>query len=517
MATQQRNIATAQTEEARRQRDKASREEKDADEQRKIALTQKGIATEQRDEAIRQRDLAMARSLTAESERQRTNPQQWELSMLLAIESMHKSPTADNYEVLARLSREGARTVATFPGQYIAAFSRDSHWVVTQVNQSLVVREARGGKLLTEIPADQMGMAFSTFCFTPGARQVLAHTHEQAMLFDISGKRSVPLPVDSQQGDSVEVSSDCAFLAVASHERCTLVDLQEHTIAGSFACPSKIRYLMPSTDGDSVAYAEDRRATITSAKSEKVVGAWTADQDITKLDFLVGDTTRLAVSVRGKGRVYLDAVTGQNISESPADGLLTRAADQSVAFHDDGHELVIWDVLRGVWTKRISLPIATTNAAWSEDGEFLAYGSGDNDGSARVLQAASFRQLARFAVPVNVSSLTPVNQAEQVRVSLSPAGDLASASGPRSTSVFETHRDRPIVALPLNTGPGAVSLSGDVKRVAFHTIEGKVAVVAAPSGRMLSEVNCPPQQRAARIKCGWHSFDGALRWSDIDL
>ena len=87
------------------------------------AQRQKTIAIEQRDEAVRQRDLALSRRLVSDSSRQLVNPLQWDLAMLLAIESLRKAPTADNYELLAALSR-AAHDRRRFPANAVAVQPR---------------------------------------------------------------------------------------------------------------------------------------------------------------------------------------------------------------------------------------------------------------------------------------------------------------------------------------------------------------------------------------------------------
>ena len=138
VANQQRNEAIAQRGVAERETARAVTQEGIANQQRDIAekqtieaRNQKTIADRERDEAVRQRDLALSRRLVSDSSRQLANPLQWDLAMVLAIESMRKAPTADNYELLARLSSEGARVVASFPGENLVAFSPDSRLVAT--------------------------------------------------------------------------------------------------------------------------------------------------------------------------------------------------------------------------------------------------------------------------------------------------------------------------------------------------------------------------------------------------
>ena len=315
------------------------------------ARRQEEIAATERDEAVRQRDLAQARALTAEANRQSANPLQWNLATLLAIESMRRSPTADNYEALVRLSREGARMVAKFPGQHLTAFSADSKLVAAQHDQQLVVREARGGRERVRIPIEGMSSVFTTLCFTPDATRVLGHNGREARLFDLAAGRAIPV--------------------------------------GNEVCP---------------------------------------------------DVTQRVVT----------------------------AADS------------------------LTLPDAlgeATNVHWSDDGEFLAYGGKEGDGAARVVQSESWRQLARFAFPVDATSRTPGLTPPAIRVHLSPNGELASATDGYRSAVFEIHRDRPIVTLPANTLPKPVALSRDGRRAAFR-VTGKIVVVDNASGRELTEIEC---------------------------
>jgi WD40 repeat protein len=453
------------------------------------AVWQAVVARRQRDEAVRQRDLAQARSLTAEANRQFANPLQWNLAMLLAVESMRKASTADNYEALVRLSREGARVVASFPGQYLTAFSADGRWIATQIEQHLVVREARGGRERARIPAEGMSSAFTDICFTPGGERVLGHNREQAILADVARQQRVALPIETPRGGLVAVSPDCRFLATGNAGRGRLIDLESATLIGDFALLAMPAALAASSDGDTVAYADGVRTTIVSARTGAVRGQWVGDQEITGAAFR-GDATQLAVWLRGKGLVILDAASGRRLSESPATGALTRgfelAADMAGA---DGRELVTWDVGSGTWTKRMSLRRAGTNLDWSLDGEFLGYGTDEGDGSARVLQSESWRQLARFAFLLTLSN-TPAASPSAVRVRVSPSGDLASATDANRAAVFEVHHDRPAVTVPPSARPGPIALSGDGTRAAFRSVDRKMVVIESASGRPLAEFAC---------------------------
>jgi WD40 repeat protein len=495
VASQQRNealkqtgIAKQQTVEAKAQRREAVKQRGIAEQQADEARKQKAIAIEQRDEAVRQRDLAQARSLTAEANRQSANPLQWNLAMLLAIESMRKAPTADNYEALVRLSREGARLVASFPGQYLATFSADGRLVATESDEHLVVHEARGGRERARIAAEGMSSTFTTLCFTPNADRVLGHNREQARLFDIAGHRIIPLPVETRRGGRVEASLDCRFLAVADAGRGSLIDLETATLTGEFAVPPNIGKLAASNDGETVAYTEGMRTTIVNARTGTVRGQWTADREVTALGFS-GEPQRLAVSMGSKGLVMLDPAAADRVGDSPASGALTPDGRLSAALSEDGHELVTWDVARGTWTRRLPIARPATNVHWSGDGEFLAYGSGEGDGSTRVLQSESWRQLARFAFPTDASSRTPGFSPSAVRVQLSPTGDLASATDGNRSAIFEIHHDRTAVILPAKAQVGPVALSRDGKRVVFRAV-GKLVVFDTMSRRELAEIAC---------------------------
>jgi WD40 repeat protein len=521
-AVRQRGNAERQTIEAKIQRGEAVKQRGNAEMQAAEAKRQEGIATKQRDEAIRQRDLAQARGLTAEANRQAANPLQWNLAMLLAIESMRKTPTADNYEALVRLSREGARVVATFPGNYLAAFSADSRLVATQADQHLVVREARGGRQRARIAAGEM--AFTTLCFTPHANRVLGHDREQAMLFDLAGRRSIALPLQTPRGGVVDVSRDCRFLAVANGGRGGLIDLEANTLRGEFAVPANLERLAASNDGETVAYAREGRVTIVNARTGTVRGEWVTDQKVTGIDFK-SDSRQLAV-IGSKGTTVLDTATAGRLSDSPATGVLVPDGKLAAAIDENRRELVTWDVARGTFTSRRPVSRAT-NMHWSDDGEFLAYGS---DGAARVLQSESWRQLARFAFPADASSTTPAVSPSEVVVRLSPAGDLASATDGQRSAIFEIHHDRPVITLPADAPAGAVALSADGKRAAFRAAGGKIVVAKTASARKLAEIECPPTGRMehrlsadGRIliaNCGGeqalvHDVDANLRVADL--
>jgi WD40 repeat protein len=323
---------------------------------------------------------------------------------------------------------------------------------------------------------------------------VLGHNREQAMLFDVAHQRTISLPVETRRGGLVDVSLDCRFLAVANAGRAGLIDLEANRLTGEFTVPASLKQLAASNDGESVAYAEGPRTTIVDARTGTVRGQWVADQEVTGLAFR-SDAKQLAVWTQGKGIAALDAASARHLSDSPATGTLAPNGELSAALSEDRRELVIWDVAGAVWTKRLALPRTATNLHWSGDGEFLAYGAGEGDGSARLLQSGSWRQLARFAFPIQVSSTTPGFSPPAVYVRLSPAGDLVSATDGNRAAIFEIHHDQPVVTLPDKSRPGPVALSRDGKRAAFRTADKTIVVVETASGRELAKVECVPVSR----------------------
>ena len=467
VANQQRNEAIAQRGVAERETARAKTQEGIANRQTIEARNQKTIADRERDEAVRQRDLALSRRLASDSSRQLLNPLQWDLALLLAIESMRKAPTSDNYELLARLSSDGARIVAAFTGENLVAFSPDSRLVATGDRGHLVVRDAHNGRERARVDADSI--ALGDICFTPAASRVVGHSDEEAIAIDIAGRRRVPFPVEIERGGRVSVSTDCRFLTTARAGTARLIALETNRVVTEFPVPAALTTLATSSDGDGVAYTEGSRVTIVSARSKAVRGQWQAGQDVVRTAF-DADGKRLMVSIGTRGTVMLDAGDGRPISESAARGILSPGGELAADLEREGRELVTWDVGRGVWTKRVPLSRSATNLAWSHDGEFLVYGGGEGDGSARVLQSESWRQLARFAFPSGASSNTPGATPPQVHVRISPSGNLASAANSRNGVVFEIHRDRPIVILPSTVKPGPVALSANGRRVAFRTM-----------------------------------------------
>jgi WD40 repeat protein len=465
----------------------ANQQRREAELQRNEAITQRSEAERQRDEAVRQRDLALSRRLDSDAGRQLANPLQWNLAMLLAIESLKKAPTADNYETVSRLMREGARTVASFPGEYFVAFSPDSQLVATTSKGDLVIREARGGRERARI--DTGSLSFTTICFSANQAHVLGHNGEEAMLADVAAQRAIPFPFEIPRGGVVEVSRNCRFMAAINGGRGRLLDLDTNTLAGEWTAPATVVFPTVSNDGDAVAYVEGARVTIVSARTSKVRGQWPAPQDITGAAFDV-DGKRLLVSMGAKGTAILDAAAAQPLATSAARGIVAALGDLSAERSQEPRELVMWRVPEGTWARRIGLRRSATNVDWSADSEFLAFGSDEGDGSARVLQSESWRQIARFAFPIDVSSTTPGVSPPAVRVRMSPSGTLASAADSNRAAVFEIHSDRAVATLPPDARPGPVAISGDDTRVAFRTVDRKVAVIDAASGRRVLTFDC---------------------------
>ena len=412
------------------------------------------------------------------------NPLQWNVAMLLAIESMRKAPTADNYELLARLSKDGAHVVAAFPGERLVVFSQDGRWVASREKGELVVRAARGGRVRARVDAESI--AFRDICFTPAAGRVVGYSDE-ALLVDVAAERRIRLPIGIERGSLLNVSANCRFLTAAHGGQGHVIDLEANTVVGNLPIPPQATALATSNDGGAVAYVEGARATTIDPRTKAVRSQWQAGVDITGASF-DADGQQLRLSLGAKGMVLLDAASGRVVAQSAARGLPAPGGELSVDLEQDGRELVTWDVPRGVWTKRVALSTAPTSRSWSDDGEFLAFGGGEGDGAARVLQSESWRQLARFAFSFPGTTLM---RTPQIFVRLSPSGTLASAADGNRAVVFEIHQDRPVAMLPADVKPGPAALSGDGRRTAFRTTGQKVVVVDNATGRQLVSLDCP--------------------------
>jgi hypothetical protein len=491
-AVTQRGIAEQQTAEAQRQEGIANDQRIIAENQTVEARRQEQIATEQRDEAVRQRDLALARRLVSDSSRQLVNPQQWNLAMLLAIESMRKTPTADNYELLARLMRDGAHVVASFPGSREVVFSRDGRLVATRANEQLVVREARGGRERARIDAD--AIAFAHICFTPSGDRVIGYSDE-AVLADITARRRLRLPIEIARGSVLSTSPDCRLIAVAHDGVGRLIELEQNSLVAEFPVPPTHKSLTTANSGDAVAYAEGARATIVNPRTKTVRSQWQGDGDISWTSF-DAEGKRLTV-VAAKGMAMLDVDTGRPVATSDARGVPSPRGEFSASVENGGRELMLWSVPRGVFTGTVPLPATPTTIEWSDDGEFVALGGGESDGAARVLQSESWRQLARFAFSFSSDTLM---RTPQLFVHVSPSGNLAAASDSNRAVVFEIHQDRPVVTLPSDVSPGPVALSGDGRRAAFRSLNRKVVVLDTASGRELASLDCTPTALRPPVK-----------------
>lgn len=489
-AEAQRNVAEKQTilaEERRKdadeQRGVATEQREIADRQRDIAQEQERIAIEQRDEAVRQRDLALSRQLVAESNRHLANPLQWDLAMLLAIESMRKTPTADGYELISRLSSARGRIVASFPGERVVAFSHDERLVATTAKGQVVVREARGGRVRTSV--ETAGVTVRDLCFTPSGER-LAGYHDEAFLVDVRQQRRLALPRPVPRGSVIQASADCRYLAVVHQSQGHLVDLESNTVAAEFPAPPAMTVLAVASSGDAVAFVTSNLVTMLNPRAPANQRQWDAGSAITGASFDAGGG-RLLVARGGKGMAVLDAATGRPLVESSARGVASPDHAVAADLEQDGRELVLWDVARGAWTKRFALPATPTTRSWTDDGELLAIGGGDGDGAVRVFQRESWRQLAGFAFSFSgtTSMRTP-----QVFAQVSPSGSLASATDGTRAVIFEVHQDRPVVTLPSNARAAAVALSADGRRTAFRTTSEQVVVIDNASGRSLTTLEC---------------------------
>jgi WD40 repeat protein len=462
----QRDIADKQTAEAQRQR-------AEAETQRQRAVEQEGVAKEQRDEAVRQRDLAVARSLVAESNRLSANDYNWNLAMLLAIESMRSSPTAEAYEALARLASGGARAVARFPGRNAAAFSPDGFQIATQEGEGIAVREARGGKLLARISLPGEGPVRS-LCFTPGGGRILSRQEDRETLIDWKRQNVVAWPGGMDGATVRAVSGNCRYLASGS----SIVDFDSGSTR--IASLPGSRLLAVSDDGQRIAFTDGSRGRLVDAVTGATVANFIAPSEVERIDFAANGQTVLVRLKDGGLRV----LRSSGLEASPARGIPSRTAE--VSAERAGRELVLWNRRSGAWVKRLPLREASGPVTWSELGEFLLY----QDQGVRILGAESWRPLGRL-LPVR-----PALLGEQVPVdyvAVSPAEDLASVTALGSTIVFELHRfegghGRQVALLP--GSPGLVAVSLDASTVAF-TADRRLTVLEARSGNELGSLDCP--------------------------
>lgn len=226
----------------------------------------------------------------------------------------------------------------------------------------------------------------------------------------------------------------------------------------------------------------------------------------------------------GDSIVVFRARSGQEIQRIPFEDFprfsRLAAGSSSAWLSREGHLLAtqeehrflnIRDLDDDLDVARISFLDSVGVLEWSQDGELLAAGTGERDGSTSVFQVGSWRRLARLKHQGSVKIDA---------IAISPKGDLVASSANRTVMVFEPHQHRPLVDVSAAGRLARIAVSPDGSVAGGVLARNTVILYEAGTSRQIARVeNCTHARdltfssdgRSAAVGCQ----DGLARILDI--
>jgi len=437
-----------------------------------VAATTSAIyAVQQRDEALRQRDEAVARQLRTEAQRLGPIDNQQTTAVLLMIESLRRAQDASSYEMLWSLANAGARPVARFIAKQRSgplAFSPDGRLIATGDDDALVIFETLSAREVTRIPFPEVLWAIG---FSPNGDRIVGGGEASVRVFEISTKRELARLDQGSTPNVFGFSPDGQFLAIASVGKVRVIDVFAGRVLNTIDHDGVAPKVFLSAGGTRLGLASDRTALLIDTVTGSQIAVPARGGAISSISFSA-DGKRAAVASYGKNDSVgvFDVETGQeHASLSPGSTTAWFSRQGALLATEPEYSVLhVRDVDAGQDVARLKLRDSVARLDWSDDGELLAIGTGDRDGSTAVFQTGSWRQLARLKHQgsVQVQSLA-----------ISPKGNLVASAANRVTSVFAAREGTPLVQMESGVRLPQIAFSADGKVVA-GVVERRIVVVA---------------------------------------
>jgi WD40 repeat protein len=480
-----------------------------------LAIVQWRRAETQRDEAVRQREVARGRQLRAEAQRLGVVDRQWTTAVLLAIESLHKAADANSYELLWKLATAGVKPVARYitkGGGAPVVFSPDGGLVAVGDDDALIVFQARSGQEVKRVPFRELARFIG---FRAAGDQIVAAGEDSVRVFDLATEQEVARLDDAAQKKVFGFSPNGQFLAMASGTHTQVVEVFKQRVLRTAEHPEAMTKVVVSADGKHVVLASEHKASLLDTTTGHWITLPERRGTISTIAFSA-DGTLVAVASYGKNEevVILDVATGlerDRLASGSSRAWFSKQGSFLVT-QPEYTTLLVRDFHAGVDLTRIKLLDSVSVLDWSQDGELLAVGTHERDGSTSVFQTGSWRRLARLKPPGSVRIEA---------VAISPHGDLVASRANRRTTVFEAYQGRPLVHMQHPGEPTRVAFSADGKIAAGVFDHNTVVVFEADKNHKVARLErCDRAVRALTVSADGRlvaagCYDGRARIIDV--
>jgi WD40 repeat protein len=487
-------------------------------------------------QADRQREISLARQLAANANLGFSQGRQYiNRSVLLAVESLQRSPTAEALQTLSRglalLPRRVSRIsipvsgqvkdrVVSLNGQYFAtrdqdqsvriweidtgreiaklphsqevytlAFSPDGRWVATRASDTVTIWETTTGREAARLAAggevhamawDEPGQRLATAWYEPQSNTTTVRVLDAASNREVAG----PLILRPQPGHlgseaySLAFSPDGQWLGMGGSGLSQVWELANghelsrmRQVFSPKSADGQQKYQAPEFIGTMV-FSPDGRLLATASRLLPGVGATIWEAATGRLvAHLAHPGGCSALAFTPDGRWLATAAGTKRISSEWSD-------KRRIEIETGQRTVKVWDATTGTEVYQLTHDDAVGAVAFSPDGKWLVSTSWDH--TARLWETASGREAARLAEPTGVVGTAFRDQGAR----------LVTISGDYQAQVWEPPR-RQEVCLEGGGPVAAVAFSPDGKWLATGIADRSVQVWDASTGREMTRIASP--------------------------
>ena len=466
------------------------------------------------------------RKLAAQAELARNQQANFlQRSVLLAVESMRRSPSLEGDQALRRGLALLAHPVAAVSHEdnvYSVALSRDGRYLATASwDKTARVWDATTGEPIARMSHE--AAVYSVVFSRDGKYLATGSRDNTARIWEATTGEQIARMSHEDRVYSVAFSPDGKYVATASFDNTAGVwKASTGEEVGRMSHEGIVTFVAFSSDSRYVATAsEDGTAGVWEAATGEQIARLSHEADVCSVVFSRDGKYVATASFDRTARVW-EATTGKEIAR-----LSHARSVSSVAFSPDGKKLATasWDETAHLWDVTMRMQIArmshdgyVTSITFSPNGKYVATAS--YDGVARIWEVETGEEIARLSHASRVNSVVFSHNSEYVAtasadktarlwkatvdkeisrighkgvknpVAFSPDGEyVATASDDRTAGVWETTTGKEITRLNHEDTVSSVAFSPDGRYVATSSNDKTAKIWEATTGKEIARMN----------------------------